>query len=251
MAIIENQDRFWHNASPEWELHADEVCAANLSAGTFTVANRTVDDLLSGDERCAGMVQGGGKRIFDLFVSLLLLCLTGPMLACAMLAIWLESLGRSPVIYRQTRVGLHGRLITVLKLRTMHLDAERDGPRMAARNDSRITRLGRILRRSRIDELPQLINVLQGEMSLIGPRPERPEFVAQYERQIEGYALRHWVKPGITGLAQVRYSYAENLQDTAVKLYFDLDYIRNCSLLMDLAILLKTLPVVFTGWGAR
>ncbi|MGD9163423.1 MAG: sugar transferase [Chromatiales bacterium] len=204
-----------------------------------------------GNIRWAEMVQGGGKRFFDLFVSLLLLCLTGPVLACAMLAVWLESLGRNPVIYRQTRVGLHGRFITVFKLRTMHVDAERNGPRMAARNDPRITRLGGILRLSRIDELPQLINVLRGEMSLIGPRPERPEFVAQYERQIEGYALRHWVKPGITGLAQVRYRYAETPEDAAVKLYFDLDYIRNCSLCMDIAILLQTLPVVFTGWGAR
>jgi exopolysaccharide biosynthesis polyprenyl glycosylphosphotransferase len=241
---------------PEWELHTSELHAAELMIGSCAIDNRTADDLVSEegvseDNRWAERVEGSGKRLFDLLVSLLLLCLTGPVLVCAILAIWLESLGRNPVIYRQTRVGLRGRLITVLKLRTMHVDAERDGPRMAATDDPRVTCLGRALRRSRIDELPQLINVLRGEMSLIGPRPERPEFVVQYERQIEDYALRHWVKPGITGLAQVRYSYAESLEDTTVKLYFDLDYIKNCSIWLDLAILLQTLPVVFTGWGAR
>jgi lipopolysaccharide/colanic/teichoic acid biosynthesis glycosyltransferase len=122
---------------------------------------------------------------------------------------------------------------------------------MATRNDPRVTCLGRILRRSRIDELPQLINILRGDMSLIGPRPERPEFVAEYARQIEGYSLRHLVKPGITGLAQVRFGYAESLEETVVKFYYDIDYMRNRSIWTDLKILLQTLPVVFTGWGAR
>ena len=192
-----------------------------------------------------------GKRRFDIAVSLMLLLLAGPLLLLAMLAIWLGGLGREPVLYRQIRVGLDGRHFPLLKLRTMRVDAEREGPRMATHNDARVTRIGRLLRLSRIDELPQLINVLRGEMSLIGPRPERPEFVAQYERQIEGYALRHSIKPGITGLAQVRQGYAENLQGAVVKLYHDLDYIRRCSLRTDLSILLRTLPVVLTGWGAR
>jgi lipopolysaccharide/colanic/teichoic acid biosynthesis glycosyltransferase len=192
-----------------------------------------------------------GKRRFDIAVSLMLLLLAGPLLLLAMLAIWLGGLGREPVLYRQTRVGLDGSHFPLLKLRTMRVDAEREGPRMATRNDARITRIGRLLRLSRIDELPQLINVLRGEMSLIGPRPERPEFVVEYARQIEGYALRHSIKPGITGLAQVRQGYAENLQGAVVKLYHDLDYIRRCSLRTDLAILLRTLPVVLTGWGAR
>jgi lipopolysaccharide/colanic/teichoic acid biosynthesis glycosyltransferase len=192
-----------------------------------------------------------GKRRFDIALSLMLLLLAAPILLLAMLAIWLGGLGREPVLYRQTRVGLDGRTFPLLKLRTMRVDAERQGPRMATRNDARITRIGRLLRLSRIDELPQLINVLRGEMSLIGPRPERPEFVAEYARQIEGYTLRHSVKPGITGLAQVRQGYAENLQGAVVKLYHDLDYIRRCSLRTDLSILLRTLPVVLTGWGAR
>jgi lipopolysaccharide/colanic/teichoic acid biosynthesis glycosyltransferase len=208
----------------------------------------------SSEARSAQITQtlrGDGKRLFDIVSSLTLLLLSGPVLLCAMLVLWLSSFGREPVIYRQIRVGLKGRQFTLLKLRTMHADAERDGASMAAVNDSRVTRVGRILRRSRIDELPQLINVLRGEMSLIGPRPERPEFVNQFETEIEGYSLRHLVKPGITGLAQVHYGYAANLQDAAVKLYYDLNYIKNDSLRLDLHILLQTLPVVFFGWGAR
>jgi lipopolysaccharide/colanic/teichoic acid biosynthesis glycosyltransferase len=246
-----NHDRSLYNTLPEWELCASKLHATHISLGSLSIDVGIADDRLGTNDCLTEVVQGGGRRVFDLFFSLLLLCLTGPVLACAMLAVWLESLGRHPVIYRQKRVGLHGRLITILKLRTMCVDAERDGPCMATRNDPRVTRLGRILRLSHIDELPQLINVLRGDMSLIGPRPERPEFVAQYEQQIEGYALRHWVKPGITGLAQVRFNYAVSLEDTLVKFYLDLDYIKNCSLRMDLAILLQTLSVVFTGRGAR
>jgi lipopolysaccharide/colanic/teichoic acid biosynthesis glycosyltransferase len=209
------------------------------------------DALSYGLDLYAKTLRGGGKRVFDIGLSLLLLFLSAPIIVFAMLAIWLGSLGREPVIYRQVRVGLNGKLITLLKLRTMRVDAEPSGPRMAVCDDPRVTRLGRILRRSRIDELPQLFNVLRGDMSLIGPRPERPEFVAQFEQEIEGYGLRHRVKPGITGLAQVRYSYAESLEDTVVKLYYDLQYLRNCSLKSDILILLQTMPVVVTGWGAR
>jgi lipopolysaccharide/colanic/teichoic acid biosynthesis glycosyltransferase len=193
----------------------------------------------------------GGKRAFDLVFGLLLLVLCGPLLLVAMLALWLSSLGRDPILYRQIRVGLGGRQFTLLKLRTMRVDAERQGPRMTSINDPRITRLGRILRRSRIDELPQLINVLCGEMSLIGPRPERPEFALRYEQVIDGYTCRYRVKPGITGLAQVRMGYAEGLQEAALKCYYDFDYIRNSGPLRDLAILLQTLYVVITGRGAR
>ncbi len=194
---------------------------------------------------------GGGKRYFDLALGLTLLCLTSPLLLCAMLAVWLEGQGRAPVIYRQQRVGLNGERITLLKLRTMEVDAERDGPRMTARHDPRVTPLGRILRLSRLDELPQLINVLRGEMSLVGPRPERPEFVAQYERRIKGYALRHRVKPGLTGLAQISQGYTDDVEGALIKLYYDLSYIRRGSLWQDLSILMRTLPVALTGRGAR
>jgi len=201
--------------------------------------------------RLSGSLQGGGKRCFDLVLGLLLFCLTLPLLLCAMLAIWLESLGRAPVIYRQQRVGLHGRPITILKLRTMRVDAERNGPRTTLDNDPRVTLLGRLLRRFRIDELPQLVNVLRGEMSLVGPRPERPEFVAQYQRQINGYSQRHSVKPGLTGLAQICQGYTDDAEGALIKLSYDLIYIRRSSLVWDLLIVLWTFPVTFTGQGAR
>jgi lipopolysaccharide/colanic/teichoic acid biosynthesis glycosyltransferase len=230
---------------------AYELSAAGLSSHQVAADPGLSDLLAYGFELCADGMRTGGKRRFDILMSLLLLLLTGPVLLTAMLAIWLGSLGRAPVIYRQTRVGLNGRPITILKLRTMTVDAERDGPRMATRNDPRITRLGGFLRKSRIDELPQLINVLRGEMSLIGPRPERPEFTELYTREIEGYAWRYLVKPGITGLAQVQAGYTECLQGAAVKFYYDIEYIRNGSLRTDLVILLKTVLVVITGRGAR
>lgn len=192
-----------------------------------------------------------GKRRFDIIVSLLLLVLASPVMLTVMLAIWLGSLGQHPVIYRQVRVGLNGRRFSLLKFRSMRVDAERDGIRMAVVNDPRITRIGKLIRKTRIDELPQLLNVLRGDMSLVGPRPERPEFVAQYAGEIEGYALRHLVKPGITGMAQVRHGYAEGLEGAVLKLYHDLDYIRRCSMRTDFVILLRTFPVVMTGWGAR
>ncbi len=216
-----------------------------------SLENGWVDTLGAGLNLLDGVQPISAKRAFDLIFALLLLVLCGPLLAVAMLALWISSLGRDPVIYRQTRVGRGGRVFTLLKLRTMCMEAEPQGVRMATRNDPRITRIGLILRRSRIDELPQLINVLRGEMSLIGPRPERPEFVSQFAAELPGYSLRHQVKPGITGLAQVRCGYAEDLQDTALKLYYDLNYIRHGSLAMDVSVLLRTLPVVFFGWGAR
>jgi lipopolysaccharide/colanic/teichoic acid biosynthesis glycosyltransferase len=194
---------------------------------------------------------GECRRSFDLLFSLLLLLITWPILFIAMSLLWLSSLGIKPVIYRQKRIGLNGESFTLLKLRTMKVDSECNGPCMTLRNDPRITRLGWLLRRSRIDELPQLINVLRGEMSLIGPRPEQPELASRFEREIEGYAWRHRVKPGITGLAQVRMGYAENLPEVAHKFYYDVRYIRNRRLLTDFGILLQTLFVVVTGKGAR
>ena len=198
-----------------------------------------------------GYANGGGKRLFDLLSAMALLIVTAPLLLCAMLALWAATLGREPVLYRQTRVGLNGRSFTLLKLRTMGTDAESQGIAMTLPDDPRITRLGRLLRISRIDELPQLVNVLRGDMSLIGPRPERPEFVGYFNREIEGYGLRHQVKPGITGLAQVSFGYGEGLEGAVVKLYYDLSYIKRVNLMGDLTILLWTLPVVLTGRGAR
>jgi exopolysaccharide biosynthesis polyprenyl glycosylphosphotransferase len=188
------------------------------------------------------------KRLFDFFVALSMLFLVSPVMFFTWLIIWVSSLGTKPVFYRQLRVGLNGELFSIWKFRSMRTDAEIDGPKMAVKNDARITLIGRFIRKTRIDELPQLFNVLKGEMSLVGPRPERPEFVSQFERQINGYSLRHLVKPGITGWAQVSYRYGVTVEDAANKLYYDLKYIQRNSLIGDIYILLLTVPVVLSGY---
>jgi sugar transferase (PEP-CTERM system associated) len=191
------------------------------------------------------------KRLFDIIVSATVLLLTLPLMALTVAAIKLESGWRGSLIYRQRRVGLDGQVFEVLKFRSMREDAEREGARWASKNDDRITRVGRFIRRCRIDELPQLINVLQGDMSFVGPRPERPEFVSQLEEKLPFYRLRHCVKPGITGWAQVCYPYGASFEDSREKLQYDLYYIKNHSLFLDLYILTETLQVVLWGKGAR
>lgn len=190
-----------------------------------------------------------GRRAFDIIAAVLLLIATSPLLAAAAIAIRHED--RGPVFYRQHRVGFHGRPFTLLKLRTMRSDAERYGARYATADDRRITKVGRFLRRNRLDELPQLSNVLAGSMSLIGPRPERPEFTGWLARGIAGYERRLAIKPGITGLAQVEGGYAATLDEARKKLALDLWYIDNRSLLLDARILLRTIAVVVSGRGAR
>jgi exopolysaccharide biosynthesis polyprenyl glycosylphosphotransferase len=171
------------------------------------------------------------------------------MLVTAVL-IKLESAG--PALYRQERVGQNGRTFSIAKFRSMRTDAEKDGkPRWASANDDRVTRVGHIIRRLRIDELPQLLNVLRGDMSLVGPRPERPFFVDQLTQEIPFYALRHSVKPGVTGWAQVRYPYGATVEDSQEKLQFDLYYVKNHTLFLDLVVLMETVGVVLTGKGAR
>lgn len=190
------------------------------------------------------------KRGFDLIASSLLLALMLPVMLVAGLAIVLES-GR-PVFYRQERVGQGGRVFTIYKFRSMRTDAEKDGnPRWAAANDDRTTRVGRILRKLRIDELPQIINVFKGEMSFVGPRPERPFFVKELAAQIPYYSARHSIKPGITGWAQVRYAYGASLDDAIEKLQYDLYYVKNHTLFLDIMILFDTVRVVLGGKGAR
>ena len=192
----------------------------------------------------------GLKRLFDLVVSSVLLVFAAPIIAVAALAIYLESGG--PILYRQERVGQGGRTFWMYKLRSMRTDAERDGkPRWAAAKDDRTTRVGRILRKIRVDELPQIINVFKGEMSFVGPRPERPYFVNELTRQLPYYALRHNVKPGITGWAQICFPYGASLEETAKKLQYDLYYVKNHALFLDFVILLATVGVVLTAKGAR
>jgi sugar transferase (PEP-CTERM system associated) len=196
------------------------------------------------------LVRRMGQRSLDILVSVLGLVTTSLLMLIVALLIKLDSPGS--IFYRQERVGKNGQLYKILKFRSMHGDAEQDRtPRWAERTDPRVTRIGRILRRSRIDELPQLVNVLKGEMSLVGPRPERPAFVSVFDRQIPFYAVRHSVRPGITGWAQINYEYAASLEDTKRKLEYDLFYVKNHSVFLDLAILLQTLRIILWQQGAR
>jgi lipopolysaccharide/colanic/teichoic acid biosynthesis glycosyltransferase len=172
-----------------------------------------------------------------------------PLLVVTALAVRLESPG--PVIYRQVRAGLHARPFTLLKFRSMRSDAEAGVPVWAARNDPRVTAVGRVIRMLRIDELPQLVNVLRGEMSLIGPRPERPVFVEQLARAIPFYADRCRIKPGITGWAQVNLPYGASIEDARQKLAYDLYYLRHRSVALDVITLLATVRVVLLRQGAR
>jgi sugar transferase (PEP-CTERM system associated) len=190
------------------------------------------------------------KRFFDLVAASALLLVTWPLMLGVALGIWLES--GAPVMFRQSRVGEGGRVFDLLKFRSMRLDAEGDGvARWAQQADARITRFGSFIRVTRLDELPQLFNVLRGQMSLVGPRPERPFFVDQLSSAIRYYPVRHCVKPGLTGWAQLRYPYGASVEDAREKLKFDLFYAKNHNLLFDLVILVQTLEVVVFRRGAR
>ncbi|WP_300618200.1 TIGR03013 family XrtA/PEP-CTERM system glycosyltransferase [Dokdonella sp.] len=192
------------------------------------------------------------KRLFDVAIALVVLALTWPFMLLVALAIRIESGAGQPILYRQERVGERGAVFALTKFRSMRTDAERDGvARWATKNDDRVTRVGRFIRKTRLDELPQLANVLRGEMSLVGPRPERPPFVAELAGKIRYYNLRHAVKPGLAGWAQLRYSYGASAEDAEEKLKYDLYYVKNQNLLFDLMILLQTVEVVLFGRGAR
>ncbi|WP_201727510.1 sugar transferase [Acidocella sp. C78] len=197
----------------------------------------------------AGRWSATERRGRDLIAGSALLVLTLPVTVVAAGLIKLDSPG--PVFYRQTRVGQHGKIFTLLKFHSMRVDAERDGPRWASVGDPRVTRVGRFLRLTRIDELPQLLNVLRGDMSLIGPRPERPHFVDQLAEVVPNYQSRHEIPPGITGWAQVNYPYGASVEDARHKLSYDLYYLRHRSRGLDFRILLRTVRVVLFGIGAR
>jgi len=188
------------------------------------------------------------KRITDLFLALLVLCFASPVMLVTALAIRLESEG--PALFRQSRTGLHGEPFTIYKFRSMRNDAETPGKaQWATENDPRITRIGSLIRKLRVDELPQLFNVIRGDMSFVGPRPERPEFDEKLKEQIPFYMFRYLVKPGITGWAQVNYGYGASVEDALEKLKYDLYYVKNTSLLLDTEILLKTAATVFLAKG--
>jgi sugar transferase (PEP-CTERM system associated) len=228
----------------------DLVSFYERELGLLKVDNLRASWLIFGQGFDQGMLRDVIKRLFDIVVGLALLVITLPVLLPAMLAILFS--GGGPVFYRQERVGHSGRLFTILKLRSMRHNAESDGrPRWAGPNDSRITPVGRFLRNSRIDELPQLFNVLRGDMSFVGPRPERPFFVRQLVEQVPYYDVRHSVKPGVTGWSQIRYRYGASVEDAIVKLQYDLYYVKNHSLFLDLLILVETAQFVLLGKGAR
>ncbi|MBK1629231.1 glycosyl transferase [Thiohalocapsa halophila] len=193
-----------------------------------------------------------GKRLLDLTLGSLMVLVAAPVMLLVALASLVESRGRDPVFYHQIRIGQGGLPFRVHKFRSMRVDAEADGrARWAAKNDSRITPLGAFMRRTRLDEVPQLFNVLKGQMSLVGPRPERPEFVERLSSGIPYYAERHRVKPGLTGWAQLLYPYGSDEEDAKRKLEYDLYYVKHAGIFLDLVILLQTVEVVLLGKGAR
>ncbi|MGC9184320.1 MAG: TIGR03013 family XrtA/PEP-CTERM system glycosyltransferase [Thiomonas sp.] len=229
-----------HNLTTFYERLKGEVPLESMKASW----------LIYGTGFTQGHLRSLAKRLFDIFSAGILLLLLWPIMLLAALAIKIED--RGPVFFQQERVGLFGKTFLCLKFRSMRTDAEKDGvARWASTNDSRITRVGSFIRKTRIDELPQLINVLRGEMSMVGPRPERPTFVDMLEKDIPFYAIRHSVKPGVTGWAQVRYAYGASIEDAKRKLQFDLYYVKNNSVFLDFFILFETVRVVIFGEGAR
>lgn len=206
--------------------------------------------LIFGDGFNQGVVRTAIKRVFDVISASLIFVAALPVMLVTAVFIKLESTG--PVFYRQERVGLNGKPFKVIKFRSMRTDAEKDGkPRWATLNDDRVTKVGRFIRKVRIDELPQLINVLQGDMSMVGPRPERQYFVDELINKIPYFAVRQSVKPGVTGWAQVRYEYGSTVEDSVEKLQYDLYYVKNHTMFLDMLIMLETVAVVLTGKGAR
>jgi sugar transferase (PEP-CTERM system associated) len=218
------------------------------AAGKIDVGSLLPSWLIFGDGFKVSHFRAFLKRMTDIIHSVVLLVMTAPIMLVTAVLIRLDG---SPVLYRQTRTGKNGKPFKILKFRSMAHDAEKEGPTWAAKNDSRITKVGAVIRMLRIDELPQLINVLKGEMSFVGPRPERPEFTEKLAEQVPYFPLRLSVRPGITGWAQVMYGYGANVEENREKLKYDLFYIKNGNIFLDSMIVLKTIWVVLTGSGSR
>ena len=240
----------------ECRLSGIDVCDVQAfierEAGKLDIELLQPSWIVFSDGFIRGAWRTGTKRVFDVAASAGLLLFTWPVMLLAAFAIWLESGFRGPILYRQQRVGLDGHYFEVTKFRSMRTDAEVGGQAVwASVNDPRVTRVGSFIRRTRIDELPQIFNVLSGDMSFVGPRPERPEFVGDLETKIPYYTHRHRIKPGLTGWAQLCYPYGASLDDAREKLQYDLYYLKNHSILLDLIILIQTVDVVLVGDGAR
>jgi sugar transferase (PEP-CTERM system associated) len=233
-------------------VHVNEISSfLERETGRVDLATVNPSWFIFSDGFTAGQrLSKAAKRLFDIIASIAVLVLMAPVLILAAIAIRIDS--RGPVFYRQTRVGLYGVPYRIIKLRSMRADAEAAGKAMwASEADPRITRVGRFLRTTRIDEVPQAWNVLKGEMSFVGPRPERPEFVSELEAAIPYYAERHMVKPGLTGWAQINYPYGASIDDARAKLEYDLYYAKNYTPFLDILILLQTIRVVLWPDGAR
>lgn len=196
-----------------------------------------------------GSISWRVKRLADLSGAIVLIALTVPIVLVVCFLIWAED--RGPILYRQIRTGHYGREIEIWKLRSMRVNAESDGAQWSRKGDPRVTRIGKIIRATRIDELPQLINVVRGELSLIGPRPERPEIECELEKSIPHYRIRHWIRPGLSGWAQVCHPYGASLEDSRVKLSYDLYYIRNAGLMLDALITMNTIRLVVGAKGSN
>ncbi|MEX6633607.1 sugar transferase [Hyphococcus lacteus] len=229
--------------------------ATELSAGGSDVPHVRPDEMAQSEElikaaaRMNTPISAGTKRVLDICFSLGLLIFLAPILLLTAIIIKIDSPGT--ILYRQKRVGFGGRVFEVYKFRSMISNAEANGPQYAALKDNRVTRVGRFIRKFRIDEIPQAINVLRGEMSFVGPRPERPEFVLELEQEIPLYHCRHLIKPGITGWAQVKYEYSASVEGARNKLRYDLYYMRHFSPIMDLMIVFMTIRVALFGLGSR
>lgn len=249
---------FHTELSAEWTQYIAECAAAGIpvlhAAAVYEMVNTRVPLSHTSKDYVWSLFSGKSpylpvKRVMDVVLVILSLPVTIPLGLVIALLIYLDSKG--PIIFRQERVGRFGQPFCMLKFRSMYPDAEAEGCQFAAPDDKRVTRFGRILRKYRLDELPQLINVLKGEMSLIGPRPEQVAFVREFERDIPFYSWRHQVKPGITGLAQVRQGYAAGVDENTIKLEYDLYYIKHISFSLDLTIAMETIATIFNGNGAR
>jgi sugar transferase (PEP-CTERM system associated) len=218
-------------------------------AGKLSVENLRPSSLIFSNGFKRSATSKKAKRYLDVFASAFGLALSLPVCLIVALAIKLDSPG--PVFYRQERVGEEGKIFTLLKFRSMRANAEINGPVWARVNDRRVTRVGDVIRKLRLDEIPQMINVLRGEMSFVGPRPERPVFIQQLQKEIPYYPQRHVAKPGITGWAQIRYPYGASKEDALEKLKYDLYYIKHMSVLFDLTIILETVKTVLLRRGSR
>lgn len=256
IALDDRRNQFPVNDVLECKMRGVHIIDVNIflerQLGKISLETLNPSTVIYSDGFIKNPVKTFNKRLSDIVISLIMLVLTAPIMIITALLIWLESNCRGPIIYRQERVGKNNQTFNVLKFRSMRVDAEKDGvAKWASKNDNRVTRIGSFIRKTRIDELPQLFNVLSGEMSFVGPRPERPQFVDNLATEIGFYRLRHHIKPGITGWAQINYPYGASVEDSKEKLQFDLYYLKHLNLFLDLIILIQTAAVVVLNKGAR